>query len=152
FAWSSAVDKADAARRLDIYGPLGTKAYEHGYKRLARRSIADQEEAWGLRLTFDRFTRWHEIRPPRRPRKVFSNDRLTVTCARVQHGAMPALAFRIRTPDVDLVISGDRGPRGDSFVQFARGAELLIHEILDLQTLLQFVHVKNAPQGLVDHV
>src|SRR5262249_38834007 len=34
FAWSSAVDKADAARRLDIYGPLGTKAYEHGYKRL----------------------------------------------------------------------------------------------------------------------
>jgi hypothetical protein len=44
-------------RRIDVYGPTGTKAYEQGYKRMTRLSIADQEGPLGLRPTFDRFAR-----------------------------------------------------------------------------------------------
>src|SRR3954453_6880418 len=59
FAW--ATGRGSAKRRLDIYGPTGTQAYAQGYKRSAHLSIAEQEGPLGLRPTFDRFARWHEL-------------------------------------------------------------------------------------------
>jgi ribonuclease BN (tRNA processing enzyme) len=152
FAWSSGRNGERPDRRLDIYGPTGTKAYENGYKRLARLSIADQEGPLGQRPTFDRFARWHEVRPPRRPRELLRTERLRVSCVRVHHGGIPSLAFRIRTPDVDLVLSGDRGPRGDSFVRFARGAELLFHEIIDRRLVVDALKAQNADPGFIRHL
>jgi ribonuclease BN (tRNA processing enzyme) len=152
FAWTSGHDLSDARRRIDIYGPTGTRAYERGYKRAAAISLSDSGKVWGMKPGFGRFARWHELQPPRRPRTVFSDSRLHVTCVRVNHGSVPAIGFRIRTPDVDIVVSGDRGPRGDAFVQFARGADALLHEIILLDLVRPVVEADHAASGLLRHL
>ena len=152
FAWASGHDLSDAGRRIDIYGPTGTRAYERGYKGAAAISLADSGKVWGIRPAFDRFARWHELHPPGRPRTVFSDSRLHVTCVRVNHGSVPAIGFRIRTADVDVVISGDRGPRGDAFVEFARGADALLHEIILLDLVRPAVEANHAAPGLLRHL
>ena len=109
----------------------------------------------GLRPSFNRFARWHELSLPRRPRTLSSGERFRVSCARVEHGDIPALAYRVRTPDVDIVFSGDRGPRGDSFASFARGADLLFHEVLHRELVEGALRGQNADprfiRALVDN-
>jgi ribonuclease BN (tRNA processing enzyme) len=82
FAWSSGRNGADPHRRLDIYGPTGTKRYERGFKRMVGLSIADQEGPLGQRPSFDRFARWHEFEPPRRARRILSAKRFGVRAIR----------------------------------------------------------------------
>lgn len=152
FAWASTLDSTQTAKRMDIYGPTGTHAYEAGYKHASRLSIADEQRGWGKRPAFNRFARWHELSATRRSRKVFSGPRFDVTCVRVRHGQVPALGYRIRTPDVDIVLSGDRGPRGDTFAAFARGAAVLFHEVLDPGLVVPVLKAQHAAPALISHI
>jgi ribonuclease BN (tRNA processing enzyme) len=43
-----------------------------------------------------------------------------------------SFAFRIQTPDRSIVFSGDTGPCGDVLSKFAAGADILVHEVIDL--------------------
>jgi ribonuclease BN (tRNA processing enzyme) len=70
---------------------------------------------------------------------------------RAEHG-VPSLAFRIRTPDVDIALSGDRGPRGDSFTAFARGAELLFHEIIDRELVTSVLRAQDANPAFIRYL
>jgi ribonuclease BN (tRNA processing enzyme) len=152
FAWASERE-GGPKRRIDIYGPTGTKSYERGYKRLARLSITGQEGPHGLHPAFDRFARWHEVQPPRRPRTLFSTGRFEVSCLRVDHGDIPSLSYRIRTPDLDVVFSGDRGSRDhSSFTGFARGADLLFHEIMDRELVVSTLRAQNAEPEFIRHL
>jgi ribonuclease BN (tRNA processing enzyme) len=137
---------------LGNFAGAGTKAYEQGYKRLARTTIAEQQRGLGLQPDFDRFARWHELSLTRRPRKLITGKRLRVSCARVEHGDIPALGYRIRTPDVDVAFSGDRGPRGDSFASFARGAELLFHEVIERELVESALRAQDTDPGFIRHL
>ncbi|HEY3885140.1 MAG TPA: MBL fold metallo-hydrolase [Vicinamibacterales bacterium] len=81
-----------------------------------------------------------EGRPPLRPLvhvhevaragTVMKDDRVTVTCAVVQHPMIPlAFAYRFDCPDRAIVFSGDTRPT-DSLIALARGADVLVHEAL----------------------
>lgn len=71
----------------------------------------------------------HEIR---RSGPVMNDDRVTVTCAVVEHPLVPlAFAYRFDCPDRSIVISGDTR-RSDAVVRLARGADVLVHEVLYL--------------------
>ena len=83
-----------------------------------------------------------EGRPPLRPLvrahelkrggPVMKDDRVTVTCAVVDHPLVPlALAYRFDCPDRSIVISGDTR-RSDALIRLARGADVLVHETLYL--------------------
>jgi ribonuclease BN (tRNA processing enzyme) len=151
FAWSSGLGDGEARRRLDIYGPDGTLDYEQGYKRAAAKSVADQEGALGQDMPFDEFAHWHEFAVSETPTKVFSDDLFDVQAARVYHGSLPSVAFRVRTPDVDVVLSGDRGAQWqDEFVAFAKGADVLFHEIIDIELIERLL--KNADPEFIDHL
>lgn len=52
----------------------------------------------------------------------------TVTPIAVDHGALPAFALRVETPDRVIVVSGDTRPT-DALVAAARGCDVLIHEV-----------------------
>jgi ribonuclease BN (tRNA processing enzyme) len=151
-SWSSGRNGAAPHRRLDVYGPTGTRDFEVGFKRSIRLSIADQEGALGQRPPFAQYARWHEMAPPPRAAHVFSDDRLEVRAIRVQHGSMPTVGYRIRTPDVDLAFSGDRGAHGDRFRSFARGAEVLFHEIIDKTTVLNVLASEHVAPRFIDHL
>jgi ribonuclease BN (tRNA processing enzyme) len=63
------------------------------------------------------------------PGVVFEDPRVTVTAARVPHPPIhQAYAFRFDGPDRSIVISGDTA-RSDELVAFARGADVLVHEV-----------------------
>jgi ribonuclease BN (tRNA processing enzyme) len=64
------------------------------------------------------------------PGVVFSDDRVKVTVARVDHEPFEvALAYRFDTADTSVVFSGDTSPV-QATVALARGADTLVHEAM----------------------
>nr|WP_248295092.1 MBL fold metallo-hydrolase [Paraburkholderia sp. UYCP14C] len=103
-----------------------------------------------------------EGRPPMRPlinvhefdgpRVVMEDERVRVTSLLVDHYTIkPAFAYRFETRDRTIVFSGDTTyypPLAD----FARGADVLVHEVMYLPALEKLMKtVDNAPT-LLDHL
>ena len=51
------------------------------------------------------------------------------------YGWQQSFAFRFQTPDRVIVFSGDTGACGDVLVKFAAGADILVHEVIDLEAI-----------------
>jgi ribonuclease BN (tRNA processing enzyme) len=151
-AWSSGRNGADPNRRIDVYGPTGLLPYAAGLRKSLALSILDQEGPLGQRPVFAKFAHWHEQLPPRKAKRVFADDRLEVQAIRVHHGSMPAVGYRIRTPDVDVAFSGDRGATGDDFPTFARGADALFHEVLDRDIVLPALEAAKLAPTFIAHL
>lgn len=60
------------------------------------------------------------------PSTVFEGDGLTVTALGIPHGNMPTLAYRVKVRNVSIVFSSDQMGTDPKFVDFARGADILI--------------------------
>ena len=60
------------------------------------------------------------------PSPVFQNDGATVTAQRIPHGNMPTLAYRVQTGNVSVVFSSDQNGTDPKFVEFVKGANVLI--------------------------
>ena len=61
---------------------------------------------------------------------VMQNGEVKVTAALVEHPPVrPALAYRFDTADRSVVFSGDTAP-SESLIALARGADVLVHEVL----------------------
>ena len=67
-------------------------------------------------------------RQEKEPRRVFTSaeGELTVDAIPVPHGIVPALGFRVAIGDQHLVFASDQNGSADSFVEFARGADVLV--------------------------
>jgi ribonuclease BN (tRNA processing enzyme) len=57
---------------------------------------------------------------------VFDQQGLTVTALGIPHGNIPTLAYKVRTRDLTVVFSSDQTGTNPAFVDFARGASVLI--------------------------
>jgi ribonuclease BN (tRNA processing enzyme) len=69
------------------------------------------------------------------PVLVLQDDSVQVRAVAVTHGrAVPALAYRFDTPDGSVVFSGDTTVN-DDLVALARGADILVHSVADLEAL-----------------
>ena len=60
------------------------------------------------------------------PSPVFSAPDLTVTALGIPHGTIPALAYRVRARNATVVFSTDQTGTNPHFVEFARGADVLV--------------------------
>jgi ribonuclease BN (tRNA processing enzyme) len=60
------------------------------------------------------------------PSTVFDRDGLTVTALGIPHGNMPTLAYRVKVRDMSVVFSSDQMGTDPKFVDFAKGANVLI--------------------------
>jgi ribonuclease BN (tRNA processing enzyme) len=109
---------------LELYGPVGTQAMADGI-----------QKAWALDI--DR--RLHDLQPatPEGWRvnvheitsgEVYQDERVTVTAIPVLHGAWEAFAYRIRTADKTVVISGDARPSPE-LAAACQQCDVLIFEI-----------------------
>jgi ribonuclease BN (tRNA processing enzyme) len=62
---------------------------------------------------------------------ILKEDRVTVTAARVHHPPIAnAFAYRFDTRDRSIVISGDTAMPADNLIALARGADVLVHEVV----------------------
>lgn len=70
--------------------------------------------------------------PAMDPFAVYEDELVKVSAILVDHRPVfPAFAFRFDTADASIVISGDTGVC-DNLVTLAKGADLLLHEVIDL--------------------
>ena len=60
------------------------------------------------------------------PTTVFNKDGVTVTAIGIPHGNVPTLAYRVQTQNVSVVFSSDQTGTNPRFIDFARGADVLI--------------------------
>ena len=60
------------------------------------------------------------------PSIVFDRDGLTVTAQGIPHGNMPTLAYRVKVSNMSIVFSSDQMGTDPKFVDFAKGANVLI--------------------------
>ena len=150
-------------RREDVHvwGPGGTESMLQGFLQYfapnARIRMADSK---GLRPPQEMF-RAHDILGPG---VVFKDDLITVQAIENCHyhpdpsgGTRPddkSYAFRIQTLDKVVVFSGDTG-KCPAMIEFARGADLLFHEVVDLPSIEGLLRRSLPPvlaQGLYQHM
>ncbi|MGN6723398.1 MAG: MBL fold metallo-hydrolase, partial [Marmoricola sp.] len=88
----------------------------------------------------------HHTAPAMEPFAVMEDDRVKVTAILVPHGPVfPSFAFRFDTDEGSVVFSGDTS-LSDNVVRLARGADILVHEAIDLAALGQL------PPAVMDHL
>jgi len=60
------------------------------------------------------------------PSTVYDRAGVTVTALGIPHGNIPTLAYRVQTRDVSIVFSSDQTGANPKFIEFAKGANVLI--------------------------
>lgn len=69
---------------------------------------------------------------------VLPGPPVRVTCTKVDHYTVPALAYRFDMPDRSIVYSGDTAP-SEALIELARGADVLVHEAMLLSAIDRIV-------------
>ena len=83
---------------------------------------------------------------------IYDADGIAVSAIRVAHPPLiECFAFSFKTSSSHIVFSGDTAPI-DEMVEFARGADLLIHEAMLEEALpALFARIGNSSDKLMDH-
>jgi ribonuclease BN (tRNA processing enzyme) len=83
---------------------------------------------------------------------VMQNEHVKVTAALVNHPPVePSFAYRFDTADRSIVFSGDTTP-WNNLIKLARGADILVHEVIHKPSLARLMaRIPNADR-LVDHI
>lgn len=111
-------------RPVDVYGPQGLTHFVgatlDAYREDIRVRISDPggPSADGWRAVT------HEVGAG----EVFRDARITVRAFAVPHSTSHALGYRIDTPDMSIVISGDTR-ESDAVAEACSGCDVLIHEV-----------------------
>ncbi|MCC4817009.1 arylsulfatase [Vibrio lentus] len=84
------------------------------------------------------------------PTVVYEKDGLKITALGIPHGDVPCLAYRIESEEGVMVISADQNGSNPAFLDFARGADIMmmpmaIHEQAD--GVSTFMHAKPSVIG-----
>ncbi|WP_046657820.1 MBL fold metallo-hydrolase [Lysobacter capsici] len=139
---------ADLRRPVDAWGPPPLKRMTRRFLQLndtdIRARIADEG-----RPPLAPLIRPHELR---RGGVVMRDDRVKVTAALVEHPPMtPAFAYRFDCPDRSIVFSGDTRPSA-ALVELARGADVLVHEVMYLPALERLIASEAQAARLRQHL
>jgi ribonuclease BN (tRNA processing enzyme) len=129
-AWAT-----DLHTPVDTYGPPPLKRMTELFLEMDAYDVGIREKDEG-RPPLKPLIHPHEIT---RGGPVMHDDNVKVTAALVQHPPVtPAFAYRFDCPDRSIVFSGDTRPSED-LVELARGADILVHEVIDLHAIDQVV-------------
>ena len=139
---------ASLSTPVDTYGPPPLKRMTKLFLEMndvdIRTRIADE----GRRPLAD-LIRPHEISVGG---PVMRDANVTVTTALVEHPRLsPAFAYRFDCPDRSIVISGDTRPC-EALVALARGADVLVHEVMYLPALEALIVSEPNANSLKAHL
>jgi len=125
---------SDRTRKLTISGPGPGNAYP-GINAYLQRLLSPEHGAYGylggyLDGSADLVKlEAAEVDPAlRQAHRVYANPDtgIEILATGIPHGPVPALAYRIRIGHKSIVFAGDQNGSSDSFIDFARGADVLV--------------------------
>ena len=99
-------------------------------------------------------SRESSVAPPMDPVVIYPEDDhgVTVSAVLVQHPPVfPAFGFRFDTPAGSVVFSGDTGAC-DNVVALARDADVLVHEVIDIDVMTERLSTRPNYQALRNHL
>jgi len=127
---------------ITVHGPRGTKSMLKGFLRYFAPNAAARFAEGAVNVKPADMMRAHEIRGAG---LVYQDRNVRVTAVENCHfnfspgtpgyGWQQSFAFRFQTPDRSIVFSGDTGPCGDVLSEFARDADILVHEVIDMAAI-----------------
>lgn len=145
------LNATSSTQKIDIYGPAETKALvDAAFRYITYGFTAFAAEPGAIRAGLvngeikSAFVA-HEIQGEG---VIYQDDKIRVTAAENNHYAlMPAqsrehfksYSYRIETPHGVIVFTGDTGP-SDAVVRLAKGADVLVSEVQDLDQATAFVN------------
>jgi ribonuclease BN (tRNA processing enzyme) len=83
------------------------------------------------------------------PSIVFDRQGVTVTALGIPHGNLPTLAYRVKARDVSIVFSSDQTGTNPRFVEFAKGANVLVMHLAIAAGATSPLHASPAVVGRV---
>ncbi|MCT2557600.1 MBL fold metallo-hydrolase [Tsuneonella sp. YG55] len=139
---------ATLSHPIEFHGPPPLAAMLRDTLRANRADIAVRRKDEG-RVDPATLLRVHEHR---QPGLVYADDRVRVTAALVEHPPMvPSFAYRFDCPDRSVVFSGDTRP-SDALVELARGADILVHEVMHLPAIEPVIASEPNAARLREHL
>lgn len=119
---------------LEVWGPEGTRdMMDHLQQAFAfdihmRRDVDEKASGDGIKVLS------HEIKEG----VVFDQEGVKVTAFLVDHSPVkPAFGYRVDYHGHSAVLSGDTRV-SENLIRFAQGADVLVHEVLDAETLRRY--------------
>jgi len=117
---------------LRVWGPAGTKAMMSGLEEAyafdvhIRRDVDEQLPSEGAKIEA------HDIEPG----VAYEQGGVKITAFLVDHGVVkPAYGYRVDYGGHSVVLSGDTRP-SENLIRNAQGTDVLIHEVLDLESYM----------------
>jgi ribonuclease BN (tRNA processing enzyme) len=83
------------------------------------------------------------------PVTVFDRDGMLVTALTIPHGNIPAVAYRVQTRGTSIVFSSDQNGTNARFIEFARGANVLIMHMAIAAGTTNAIHAAPAKVGSI---
>ena len=83
------------------------------------------------------------------PSTVFDRQGLTVTALGIPHSNLPTLAYRVQARDMSIVFSSDQTGTNPKFVDFAKGANILVMHLAIAAGVTSPLHASPAVVGRV---
>lgn len=90
--------------------------------------------------------------PVMEPFEIYKDDLVRVTAILVDHRlCYPAFGFRFDTAYGSVVVSGDTA-YSENCIRLARGADILLHEVIDLDAILNTFPDSETREGIAVHL
>ena len=86
------------------------------------------------------------------PAVAYVGDRLRVEALRVPHAIVPTVAFRVSAGDVSLVFSSDQNGSDPAFIEFAKGASLLVMHMVVPEGVTGVGRKLHAPPSVIGDI
>jgi ribonuclease BN (tRNA processing enzyme) len=139
---------ADLATPVNSYGPPPLAEMTQSFLDYSRVDIATRMADEG-RPSLAGLIRPHDLT---KAGLVMQDLNVRVTAALVDHPPLvPSFAYRFDCPDRSIVISGDTRP-SEGLVTLARGADLLVHEVMYLPALEALIASEPNATTLREHL
>ena len=145
-----------------VHGPRGTESMLTGFLQYFAPNAAARYLPGTANIPPEKIMHAQDIPGPG---LVYEDANVRVTAAENCHyhftKGMPgyqwqqSFAFRFQTPDRVVVFGGDTGPCDNELADFAKGADILVHEVISLAAVERSLPADLSPQwraGLINHL
>ncbi len=147
---------SDRDRPLPIAGPSGDGVFP-GLNEYLRAMLNADDGAYGYLSSFLDGTNDTPMLTPREvegsePAVVYTSEDLRVDALRVPHGIVPTVAFRVTVGDQALVFASDQNGDDPAFVDFAKGASILVMHMVVPDGATGIARRLHAPPGVIGDI